>query len=990
MAQAVHLCAIIASTMTNRTLGHYEVLEKLGEGGMGVVYKARDQHLGRFVALKVLPPEKVADPERKRRFDSEAKAASALNHPNIITIYDIDNAEGVDFIAMEYVEGRTLRQALGPHGLDLHTTLEYATAMADAMGAAHRAGIVHRDLKPENIMVTGQGHLKILDFGLAKLTEPAAADSSETVTAKVTEPTLTKPGAIIGTVTYMSPEQVEGKAADARSDVFSFGAMLYEMLTGQQAFHGTSTISTMSAILRDSPAPARRIRPDIPAELERILRRCLEKAQESRYPSAVELHEDLRACRDRLAAREVGPLALMRRPRLAIPALALLAAIAAIVAWSWVRSARVHWAESVALPEIARLADRTEYGAAYTLATQAERYIPTDRRLAELMTSISIRVSLQANVPGAEIGFMEYGAVNGEWQSLGRSPLKGVRMPRGLKRWRIAKPGFQTIELAVSPGLAGSLTFTLDKEGSLPSEMVRVPGGSAVFLFLTGLDHLAFPRLDDFLIDKFEVSNKQFAGFVAAGGYRKPEFWRQPMVKDGRVLPWQEGVSGFRDSTGRPGPATWELGEFPAGQGDYPVTGVSWYEAAAYAEYAGKSLPTIYHWNRAAWTGDGLTDISPVIRLSNFGGPGPTPAGKYTGMNPYGTFDLAGNVKEWAWNAADARGSRRYILGGAWNEPVYMFNDPDAQSPWSRLPNYGIRCVKYLSDVPPVLREPAETARRDYQHEKPAPDETFRIYRSFYAYDKTRLDPVIESTDDTPEHWKLEKVTFNAAYGNERVTAYLYLPRGADPPYQTVVHFPGSGTLRTRTFQPSVVPPFDFIVRSGRAVLYPVYKSTYERGDGLVSDRPALTSGYRDHVIQWYKDFARSIDYLETRKDIDSRKLGYFGTSWGSVLGPILMALEDRCRVAVWAHGGFWQQKGPPEVEQINFAPRVKIPVLMLNGKYDFVFPVDTSQNPMFHLLGTREQDKRHLLFESGHSVPRKELVTEALQWFDQYLGPVK
>lgn len=174
---------------------------------------------------------------------------------------------------------------------------------------------------------------------------------------------------------------------------------------------------------------------------------------------------------------------------------------------------------------------------------------------------------------------------------------------------------------------------------------------------------------------------------------------------------------------------------------------MSWYEAAAYAEFAGKSLPAIYHWNRAALTVAGLRDISPIVRLSNFGCRGPAPVGKYIGLNPYGTLDLAGNVKEWCWNAADERSARRYILGGAWNEPAYMFNDPDAQSAFDRLPTYGFRCVKYLSEIPAKLRDPAECARRDYQREKPVSDETFRIYRSFYQYDKNRLDAVVQSVD---------------------------------------------------------------------------------------------------------------------------------------------------------------------------------------------------------------------------------------------------
>jgi serine/threonine protein kinase len=227
--------------MVGRTVSHYQILEKLGEGGMGVVYKAMDTHLDRLVAIKVLPREKVADAERKRRFVQEAKSASALNHPNIVTIYDIDSADGIDFIAMELIVGKTLERWIPRHGLRLNEALKYSVQIADALAAAHSAGIVHRDLKPNNVMVTEQGLVKILDFGLAKLTEPSAPPEDEaTRTLKAT----TEEGTIVGTASYMSPEQAEGKKIDARSDTFSFGALLYEMVTGRRAFQGDSQIAT--------------------------------------------------------------------------------------------------------------------------------------------------------------------------------------------------------------------------------------------------------------------------------------------------------------------------------------------------------------------------------------------------------------------------------------------------------------------------------------------------------------------------------------------------------------------------------------------------------------------------------------------------------------------------------------------------------------------------------------------------------------------------
>ncbi|MGI8961078.1 MAG: protein kinase domain-containing protein [Bryobacteraceae bacterium] len=269
--------------MIGKVLGQYQVSEKLGEGGMGVVWKARDTRLDRFVALKALPAERVADPERKRRFAQEAKSASALNHPNIVHIYDIGDADGIQFIAMEYVSGKTLEQLIGRKGLRLNEALKYAVQVADALAKAHSAGIIHRDLKPSNIMVTEGGLVKVLDFGLAKLAETATGEFGETATATEPKGPRTEEGTIVGTTAYMSPEQAEGNKVDARSDIFSFGSVLYEMVTGRPAFHGESRLSTLSAILKDDPKPLSSIMPEVPRDLERIISQCLRKNPERRF-----------------------------------------------------------------------------------------------------------------------------------------------------------------------------------------------------------------------------------------------------------------------------------------------------------------------------------------------------------------------------------------------------------------------------------------------------------------------------------------------------------------------------------------------------------------------------------------------------------------------------------------------------------------------------------------------------------------------------------
>jgi eukaryotic-like serine/threonine-protein kinase len=962
--------------MNGTRLGPYEILSLLGQGGMGQVYGARDTRLDREVAVKVLFEPLASDPASRERFEREARSAAALNHPHICTIFDV----GPNYLVMERLEGETLAQVLTRGPLPLAQAIDYGVQIADALQAAHAHGIVHRDLKPSNVMITATG-AKVLDFGLAKQM-PRIDAAAATETATSIDAAVTQAGRAVGTAAYMSPEQAEGKPVDARSDLFAFGVVLYEMLGGQRPFSGDTRLSTLAAVLKGSPDPLRRLRREVPEQVERIVSRCLEKTPDARYASAADVRRELMAL-------QTAPRSRNRVRAAVVVAASIVLVIGALAVRAYLTASRVNWVDKTAVPEIARLLASARPFAALKLYREAERADPASRALVAFTEALyAPPLSIKSTPSGAEVYLSDYiDARLGEasWELLGVTPLKTDRIPyAGYYRIRVSKAGFASIErpfdpvsLGLSPS-AGHLDLTLQSTNRVPEGMIWVDAAAAGAL--TGPALVTPAGIPAFWLDKQEVSNKQFKAFVDAGGYRTHTSWKEPLVTNGHTLQWEDAMSRFHDTTSRAGPATWQLGTYPEGTGDLPVSGVSWYEAAAYCDFVQKSLPTAYHWYQAA---AGVELFSTILQLSNFAGHGAQPVGRNPGLSLYGALDMAGNVKEWS---ASPVGTKRAILGGSWDESSYTFLQLDGEEPFERRATFGLRCARFVERPPPSLFEPLAEVKTDRRGDKPVDDAAFRVYAALHRYDKTDLAAQTKSVDDSKPYFRRETVTFRAAYGNERVVAHLYVPKNAAPPYQIVLFVPSGNNFFFQSID-SLPDPFEFLVRAGRAVLVPAVQGTLERGPSPLGVGP---NQMRDRLLQWSKDVQRSIDYLETRPEIDTKKLAFYGISYSAGVSPTLLAAEPRFKAAVLVSGGAWSPTAAA-VDPWNYAPRVKVPVLMLNGRDDFIFPVDRAQIPLLRALGTPDKDKRHVLFDGGHVnlQTRMDLIGEILRWLDKYLGPV-
>jgi len=696
-----------------------------------------------------------------------------------------------------------------------------------------------------------------------------------------------------------------------------------------------------------------------------------------------------------------SPQAMAHRPRrfLAVAALVLLGA-AAVAAWVVVERSRNAAFVAQSLPQIESLSRQSKFFRAFQVAREVERAGGAALLTDLLKEEYSSQVDVRSTPPGAMIAVRPYSAGANEevWLELGSAPLMKIRVPQGAVEWRATLPGHANLTQMGITYSGKQISFTYLPVDAKDATMVPVSGGKMNIGGLAGLLLTRGVKLEPYLIDRTEVSNREYAQFVHDGGYSREEYWGEAFHDGARSLSFQEAMTRFKDATGRVGPATWKQGNYGDGEDDLPVRGVSWYEAAAYARYAGKQLPTLYHWYFADSGGD-LGELAGVLLpAANFRSGGPRPGSTSRAIGAFGAVNMAGNVREWISNATDKQ--HRMTVGGSWLDPPYLYSDPAMQSSFDRPLDAGFRCMKRLASVATSDDADAvimEAPRADATQPKPVNDAEYAIYARLFERRQLPLEPRIESTDDTSPRWTRHLVSYTAGYGGERLNALLYLPKNAKPPFQTIVFMPGSYAFYNKHALDDAeamdgLSITKLLVLGGRAALFPVWKGMYERSDSYESSQ----AYFREHVYQWVSDLRQSVEFLYSRPDIDRQRIGLFGESFGAEWSPLLLALEPRLKTGVMMSGGLI---GPiqsrdilsPEINPATFAPHVRVPVLMINGHDDVLFPLETAQVPLFNLLGSPANKKKHKTYPGSHSIfgSYDELVRDTDDWLDEQFGPI-
>ena len=619
-------------------LDRYELIREIGVGGMGSVWLAGDQRHDRSVAVKFLRTD-VSVGLGAERFLREVSILANLQHPHILTLIDSGSEAGRLFYVMPYVDGETLRERLSRDGaFPAGEAAGLLVEVLDALSYAHERGILHRDLKPENVIVSGR-HALVMDFGVARALLGATEDDDR----------LTATGTALGTPRYMAPEQALGEhVVDQRADVYGVGVLAYELLAGEAPFAEVSGAALIAAHLVRPPDPLDAKRPGLPPGLADVVMRALSKEPADRWQSAADMRAALLPFTEEESARKRPALARAMARRRTWAALATATAVGLAAAGFWMvrggAASEAEWARATGVPGLREAVAAGEVERAWELGERVRAALPDDSVLAAMEPFFATPLVVSTSPAGARVTWRRYAGADTTWRAAGVTPLEGTLVPRLPVRVRLELSGHRAADLVFVPGLGtrgpAPIRLVLDPVDAPEGDLVRVPGG-AVGISLVGIDHVPHPELAPFQLGRYEVTNAEFKRFLEDGGYARQELWVHPFRGPDGLLSIEQAMARFVDRTGRPGPATWEAGSYPDGPGEHPVAGVSWSEAAAYAKYAGRSLPTVSHWARAAV----LIQSRAVVPASNFGGRGTLPVGASRAISGFGTYDMAGNVR---------------------------------------------------------------------------------------------------------------------------------------------------------------------------------------------------------------------------------------------------------------------------------------------------------------------------------------------------------
>lgn len=665
----------------------------------------------------------------------------------------------------------------------------------------------------------------------------------------------------------------------------------------------------------------------------------------------------------------------------------------AVGGW-WYSGKDIRWARDVAMPEIEALVESGDLEAAYALARNVEEIIPGDPDMQQIWNAFSWTTSIPSTPAGATVYRRAYASPETAWHEIGVTPLYDIHIPHGMSLLKLELEGHNPLLRAIGGGLHNLLklstqqepeagfvnihpgSFTLDKTGAMPEGMLRVPGWSAL---VDG----ELIKFRDFFMGRYEVTNSRYQAFVDAGGYKRRDLWEHEFVHDDQRMSFEEAMALFVDRTGRAGPSTWEAGTYRVGEGDFPVAGVSWYEAAAFARFSKQELPTVHHWRRAFAMGM----LAWQLPASNLDRDAIAAVGEFPGVGWTGTFDMAGNVREWCQNEAGDR--QRIIVGGAWNDAPYVveggISTPDTRKAMDRSETNGFRLASTSEEPAAMLAASKPVVEAEPQRfPDVVSDEVFAARLSDFDYDQSALNAVIEETTEY-RHWTRQRITIDSPLVGERMAVYLYLPRRESSRHQTILLWPGATAQYLESIDQKRMV-LDFALRNGRAVAYPVLKGMFER---RVSPPPNWhTHSGRNLAIEEVREFRRMIDYLETRPDIETDSFSYYGHSWGGRMGAIVLAVEPRIKVGILNQAGI-NALDHTDINVVHFLPRVQVPVLHFSGLYDTDFRYESSSKPFFERLGTDAADKKHVVEATGHFVAAKIVKGETLDWLDKYLGPV-